>query len=169
LPPWRPPYANATRAEAARLITERAPAGFNKVFFTNGGADANENAIRMARLFTGREKVISRYRSYHGNTGAVIVATGDWRRIPNEYARGHVHVFGPYLYRSEFWAQTPEEECARALQHLERVIQAEGTHHNRGHSARNRPRHRRHPGPSAGIPCRRLGDSPPVQHPAHPG
>ena len=80
----------------------------------------------MARLVTGRDKVISRYRSYHGNTGAAIVATGDWRRIPNEYARGHVHVFGPYLYRSEFWAETPEQESERALHHLERVIQAEG-------------------------------------------
>ena len=108
------------------MITARAPEGFDKVFFTNGGADANENAIRMARLVTGRDKVISRYRSYHGNTGAAIVATGDWRRIPNEYARGHVHVFGPYLYRTEFWAQTPEEESERALHHLERVIQAEG-------------------------------------------
>ena len=121
-----PAQANPTRAEAAELITARAPEGFNKVFFTNGGADANENAIRMARLVTGRDKVISRYRSYHGNTGAAIVATGDWRRIPNEYARGHVHVFGPYLYRSEFWAETPEQESERALQHLERVIQAEG-------------------------------------------
>jgi taurine--2-oxoglutarate transaminase len=121
-----PAAANLTRARAAKLITDRAPDGFNKVFFTNGGADANENAIRMARLFTGRDKVLSRYRSYHGNTGAAIVATGDWRRIPNEYARGHVHFFGPYLYRSEFWATTPEEECARALHHLERVIQVEG-------------------------------------------
>jgi taurine--2-oxoglutarate transaminase len=121
-----PAAANATRARAAQLITDRAPDGFNKVFFTNGGADANENAIRMARLVTGRDKIISRYRSYHGNTGAAIVATGDWRRMPNEFARGHVHVFGPYLYRSEFWAQSPEEECARALHHLERVIQAEG-------------------------------------------
>jgi taurine--2-oxoglutarate transaminase len=101
-----PAHANAMRAEAARLIITRAPEGFDKVFFTNGGADANENAIRMARLVTGRDKVISRYRSYHGNTGAAIVATGDWRRIPNEYARGHVYVFGPYLYRSEFWART---------------------------------------------------------------
>jgi taurine--2-oxoglutarate transaminase len=96
------------------------------VFFTNGGADANENAIRMARLHTGRDKVISRYRSYHGNTGAAIVATGDWRRIPNEYSRGHVHVFGPYLYRSEFWAETPEQEAERALQHLRRTIELEG-------------------------------------------
>ena len=102
------------------------PEGFSKVFFTNGGADANENAIRMARLHTGRDKVVSAYRSYHGNTGAAVVATGDWRRVPNEYARAHVHHFGPYLYRSEFWATTPEQESERALHHLERVIQAEG-------------------------------------------
>ena len=70
--------------------------------------------------------MISRYRSYHGNTGAAIVATGDWRRIPNEYSRGHVHVFGPYLYRSEFWAETPEQESERALQHLRRTIELEG-------------------------------------------
>jgi taurine--2-oxoglutarate transaminase len=121
-----PAHANEARARAAELILDRAPEGFDKVFLTNGGADANENAIRMARLVTGRDKVISRYRSYHGNTGAAIVATGDWRRVPNEFARGHVHVFGPYLYRSEFWATTPEEESARTLHHLERVIQAEG-------------------------------------------
>lgn len=121
-----PSTANLARGEAAKRIVDLAPVGFSKVFFTNGGADANENAIRMARLHTGRDKVLSRYRSYHGNTGAAIVATGDWRRIPNEYARGHVHFFGPYLYRSEFWAATPEEECARALQHLRRVIEAEG-------------------------------------------
>ena len=121
-----PAHGNATRAEAARLILQRAPEGFEKIFFTNGGADANENAMRLARLVTGRSKVLSRYRSYHGNTGAAIGATGDWRRIPNEHATGHVHFFGPYLYRSEFWASSPEEECARALHHLERVVQAEG-------------------------------------------
>ncbi|MEU2204919.1 aspartate aminotransferase family protein [Microbacterium oleivorans] len=121
-----PSTANLARGEAAKRIVDLAPDGFSKVFFTNGGADANENAIRMARLHTGRDKVLSRYRSYHGNTGAAIVATGDWRRIPNEYARGHVHFFGPYLYRSEFWATTPEEECERALHHLRRVIEAEG-------------------------------------------
>jgi taurine--2-oxoglutarate transaminase len=121
-----PSTANLTRGLAAEAIVRHAPAGFEKVFFTNAGADANENAIRMARLHTGRDKVISTYRSYHGNTGAAVVATGDWRRVPNEFARGHVHVFGPYLYRSEFWATTPEEESARALHHLERVVQAEG-------------------------------------------
>lgn len=121
-----PPHANAARSEAARLIAERAPAGMEKVFFTNAGADAIENAIRMARLHTGRDKVLSTYRSYHGNTGAAIAATGDWRRQSNEYDRGHVHFFGPYLYRSEFWATTPDEECERALHHLDRVITSEG-------------------------------------------
>ncbi|MFF2272869.1 aspartate aminotransferase family protein [Agromyces sp. NPDC058136] len=121
-----PSTANLARGEAAKRIVARAPAGFEKVFFTNGGADANENAIRMARLHTGRDKVLSTYRSYHGNTGSAIVATGDWRRVPNEFARGHVHFFGPYLYRSEFWATTPEEESERALHHLRRVIESEG-------------------------------------------
>ena len=121
-----PATANLTRGQAAERILSKAPDGFAKVFFTNGGADANENAIRMARLHTGRDTVLSTYRSYHGNTGAAIVATGDWRRMPNQFARGHAHFFGPYLYRSEFWATTPEEESARALHHLERVIQSEG-------------------------------------------
>ncbi|KQW08114.1 hypothetical protein ASC66_04010 [Leifsonia sp. Root4] len=121
-----PAHASDVRGTAAEKILAHAPATMSKVFFTNGGADANENAIRMARLHTGRDKVISRYRSYHGNTGAAIVATGDWRRIPNEYARGHLHVFGPYLYRSNFWATTPEQESERALEYLRRTIVAEG-------------------------------------------
>ena len=79
-----PATANLARGEAAKRIIERAPAGFNKVFFTNAGADANENAIRLARLYTGRDKILSAYRSYHGNTGSAICATGDWRRQPNE-------------------------------------------------------------------------------------
>ena len=98
----------------------------NKVFFTNGGADAVENAIRMARIHTTRHKVLSHYRSYHGNTGAAISATGDPRRFPNEFAYGHVHFWGPYLYRSAFWANSEEQECARALEHLEQTIIFEG-------------------------------------------
>jgi taurine--2-oxoglutarate transaminase len=121
-----PQHANEARGEAATRLAELAPAGLEKVFFTNGGADANENAIRMARLHTGRAKVLSFYRSYHGNTGAAITSTGDPRRWPNEYATGHVHFFGPYLYRTAFWASTPEEESQRALEHLEQVIQMEG-------------------------------------------
>jgi taurine--2-oxoglutarate transaminase len=126
LPSVAPAHANLARGEAAARILARAGSHFGKVFFTNGGADANENAIRMARITTGRDKVLSTYRSYHGNTGSAVVATGDWRRVPNEYARAHVHFFGPFLYRTDFWASTPEEECARALQHLERVIVSEG-------------------------------------------
>jgi taurine--2-oxoglutarate transaminase len=121
-----PQHAVESRSQAAKRITDRAGAKLNKVFFTNGGADAVENAIRMARLHTGRTKVLSTYRSYHGNTGAAINATGDPRRWPNEFAHGHAHFFGPYLYRSAFWAQSETEECARALEHLEQVIIFEG-------------------------------------------
>lgn len=121
-----PAHANLARGEAAKRIISKAGGPFGKVFFTNGGADANENAIRMARLTTGRDKVLSTYRSYHGNTGGAIVATGDWRRQPNEYSRGHAHFFGPFLYRSEFWAESQEQESERALHHLERVILSEG-------------------------------------------
>jgi taurine--2-oxoglutarate transaminase len=121
-----PAHGNLARGEAAARILARAGSQFGKVFFTNGGADANENAIRMARLTTGRDKILSTYRSYHGNTGAAIVSTGDWRRVPNEFARGHVHFFGPFAYRSEFWSDSPEQESERALKHLERVIQSEG-------------------------------------------
>ena len=121
-----PPHANLARGHAAERILGKAGPTFSKVFFTNGGADANENAIRLARLVTGRDKILSTYRSYHGNTGAAVVATGDWRRVPNEFARGHVHFFGPFAYRSEFWSTSQEEEGERALHHLERVIQAEG-------------------------------------------
>jgi taurine--2-oxoglutarate transaminase len=121
-----PQHANDKRGEAAQRIVGVAGANMSKVFFTNGGADAVENAIRMARLHTHKHKVLSAYRSYHGNTGAAIAATGDPRRWPNEYASQHVHFFGPYLYRTEFWATSQEEECARALQHLEHVIQFEG-------------------------------------------
>ncbi|WP_295891445.1 aspartate aminotransferase family protein [uncultured Vibrio sp.] len=121
-----PAAANLTRGRAAKRILDKAPSNFAKVFFTNAGADANENAIRMARQYTGRDKVLSAYRSYHGNTGSAIAATGDFRRIPNEYSRGHVHFFNPFLYRTEFNASTSQEECDRALQHLTRVIECEG-------------------------------------------
>jgi len=121
-----PQVANEARGEAAKRITSVAGKAHNKVFFTNGGADAVENAIKMARIHTGRHKVLSFYRSYHGNTTTAITATGDPRRWPNEFAYGHVHFFGPYLYRSAFWATSETEECERALKHLEDVIIFEG-------------------------------------------
>jgi taurine--2-oxoglutarate transaminase len=121
-----PQHANDKRGEAAQRIVEVAGGKADKVFFTNGGADAVENAIRMARIHTHKHKILSAYRSYHGNTGAAIAATGDPRRWPNEYSAQHVHFFGPYFYRSEFWSTTPEQEAERALTHLEHVIQFEG-------------------------------------------
>lgn len=127
-----PAHANLARGRAAELILKHANGlrpgdkSFHKVFFTNGGADANENAIRLARLTTGRDTVLSTYRSYHGSTGSAICATGDFRRVPNQFARGHMHFFGPYPYRSEFWSASPEQEAERALHHLRRVIECEG-------------------------------------------
>jgi taurine---2-oxoglutarate transaminase len=73
-----------------------------------------------------RHKVLSFYRSYHGNTGTAIQMTGDPRRWPNEFAYGVIHFFGPFPYRSQFWSNSPEQETERALQHLESVIQFEG-------------------------------------------
>ena len=122
-----PAYVNGARSEAARLIASHTPGDLNRVFFTNGGADANEHAIRMARLHTGRQKVLSTYRSYHGGTHLAVNVTGDPRRWPNDNgSSGTVHFFGPFLYRSAFAATTEEEECQRALAHLEHVIPLEG-------------------------------------------
>ena len=122
-----PQHANDARSEAARLIAERTPGNLNKVFFTNGGADAVEHAVRMARLHTGRYKVLSRYRSYHGGTDTAINLTGDPRRYPNDYASsGVVHFNGPFLYRSSFHAENEQQESERALEYLDRLIQHEG-------------------------------------------
>jgi taurine--2-oxoglutarate transaminase len=122
-----PSFANDKRGEAARLIAELAPGSLNKVFFTNGGAEATENAVRLARLHTGRHKVLATYRSYHGATATAITATGDPRRWPNEpTAIGVVHFWGPYPYRSAFHATSEAEECERALAHLRDTIVFEG-------------------------------------------
>ena len=122
-----PQHANDVRGEAARLITERAPEAFTHVFFTNGGTEAVEHAVRMARLHTGRPKVLARYRSYHGGTTLSVNLTGDPRRWPNDTgSAGVVHFFGPFLYRSEFHAENEAQECERALAHLEQTIRFEG-------------------------------------------
>lgn len=122
-----PSYVNDARSEAARLISERTPGELNKIFFTNGGADANEHAVRMARLHTGRQKVLSAYRSYHGGTQLAVNLTGDPRRWASDSASsGTVHFFPPYLYRTAFHSTTEEEESSRALEHLEQLIAYEG-------------------------------------------
>ncbi len=122
-----PAFANEARGELARLIAERAPGDLDMVLFTNGGTEANEHALRMARLHTGRLKVLSAYRSYHGATAASITMTGDPRRWGAEPGvPGVVHFMGPYLYRSAFFATTEAEESERALAHLRQVIELEG-------------------------------------------
>lgn len=128
-----PFHANDARSEAARLIVEAANQGggshFAQVFFTNGGAEATENAVRMARLHTGRHKVLTAYRSYHGATGGSIVLTGDPRRWPSEPGMpGVVKFWGPYAYRSAFHAEDEAQECQRALAHLADTLMVEGGH-----------------------------------------
>ena len=122
-----PSFANEARSEAARLIAELAPTDLNHIFFTNGGAEANENALRLARLHTGRNKALAAYRSYHGATAAAISLTGDPRRWANEPGvPGVVRYWGPFAYRSAFHSSDEEEESERALQHLRDVIAFEG-------------------------------------------
>ncbi|WP_458076359.1 aminotransferase class III-fold pyridoxal phosphate-dependent enzyme [Streptomyces sp. EMB26] len=124
---FAPAFAVEARSEAARLIAERTPGDLDKIFFTNGGADAVEHALRMARLHTGRPKVLSAYRSYHGGTQQSVNVTGDPRRWASDSATaGVVHFWAPFLYRSRFYAETEEQECARALEHLETTIAFEG-------------------------------------------
>lgn len=123
----QPSFKNDTRSELAQELVERAGESFGSVFFTNGGADANENAVRMARGYTGRRKVMSAYRSYHGATSTAISLTGDPRRWANEPSDSSVvHFFGPYTYRSAFWSEDEGQECERALAHLEQQIILEG-------------------------------------------
>jgi taurine---2-oxoglutarate transaminase len=122
-----PQHANARRAELAAMVCELAPGDIDMAFFVNGGAEATENAMRMARIYTGRHKMLATYRSYHGATGGSIVLTGDPRRWAAEPGMaGIVHFCGPYLYRSSFGAQTEQEECERALAHLEEILMYEG-------------------------------------------
>ncbi|HUC33423.1 MAG TPA: aspartate aminotransferase family protein [Ilumatobacteraceae bacterium] len=122
-----PFHANDARSEAARLICEVAGGDLDMVFFTNGGAEATENAVRMARLHTGRHKVLNHYRSYHGGTNGAITLTGDPRRWPSEPGMpGVVKFWGPYAYRSAFHSSSEAEECERALAHLDDVLMVEG-------------------------------------------
>ncbi|RST11454.1 aspartate aminotransferase family protein [Streptomyces sp. WAC05374] len=124
---FAPAFAIDVRSEAARLIAERTPGDLDKIFFTNGGAEAVENAARMARLYTGRPKIMSAYRSYHGATSTAINLTGDPRRWASDTASaGVVHFWSPFLYRSPFYAETEAQECERALAHLEDTIAFEG-------------------------------------------
>jgi taurine--2-oxoglutarate transaminase len=133
LPYAAPGMTTRVRALASKLVAEVSPGGaLTKVLFTLGGADANENAIKLARGYTGRFKVLSRYRSYHGATAGAMAATGDPRRVAWEpgLMPGVVHFLDPYRYRSTFHRTNPdisEADFARDyLDHLEEIIRYEG-------------------------------------------
>ena len=133
LPYSAPSMTNRVRALASRLVAHISPGGrLTKVLFTLGGADANENAIKLARAFTGRSKILARYRSYHGASAGAMAATGDPRRVAWEpmLMPGVVHFLDPYRYRSTFHRTNPDisddEFCRDYLNHLEEIIQYEG-------------------------------------------
>ena len=124
-----PGVATEPRGLAGKKIAEVAPGNLNKTFFCLGGAEANENAIKMARMYTGRHKILARYRSYHGATHGAIALTGDYRRLPVEPAMpGVVHFLDPYCYRCPFgWTrETCHREC---IAHVEEIISYEGPEH----------------------------------------
>src|SRR5512132_2123410 len=133
LPYAAPGMTTKARALASKMIAEITPhQALTKILFTLGGADANENAIKLARGYTGRHKILTRYRSYHGASAGAMAATGDPRRLvwePN-LMTGVVHFLDPYRYRSTFHRTTPdipEEEFAHDyLNHLEEIILYEG-------------------------------------------
>ncbi len=121
-----PGMATAPRGRLGELLAEVTPANLNKTFFCLGGAEANENAIKMARLYTGRRKILAQYISYHGATHGAMALTGDNRRWPVEPTMpGVVHVLNPYCYRCPFgW--TPDTCHRECIDHIEAVIQYEG-------------------------------------------
>ena len=121
-----PGTATEARARVGKLMSEIVPGDINTFFFTLGGAEANENAIRAARLYTGRQKILSRYRSYHGGTNACMQMTGDPRRWANEPGGpGYVHVMDPWPYNYSF-GDSEEAITTNNLTYLEEVIQYEG-------------------------------------------
>ncbi len=113
------------RAELAHELSKMSPWQSEgcRTFFTTTGAESNDDAVRLARSITGRPKVLSAYRSFHGSTGTSIMLTGEDRRFSGEPGPpGIMRFFAPYPYRSPFWATTPEEETARAIESLERTL-----------------------------------------------
>ncbi len=120
-----PGYAERSRAELAELMAQLTPGDLRMTFFTTGGAAANENAVRLARHVTGRRKIITRYRSYHGATAGAIALTGDprrWYAEPNDF--GVVRMFDPYTYRCPVGHPDPCPVCSGGP-HLEEILQYE--------------------------------------------
>lgn len=126
-----PGMATAVRARFGKMLAQYTPGDLDHFFFTLGGAEANENAIRIARAVTGRQKIMARYRSYHGATAGGISLTGDPRRWANEPGvPGVVRFFDPYKYRSHLYREGDSDEqfTQRCLEEVEEIIQYEGGH-----------------------------------------
>ncbi|MBV6478818.1 MAG: putative aminotransferase [Ignavibacteria bacterium] len=123
-----PGMTTSVRAEVGKKLSEISPGNLNRVFFTLGGAEAVENAIKLARIYTGRHKIITLYQSYHGATYGSFSAGGDPRKlaVDSQQAPGFIHVENPYFYRCPWKSKTPEECTQNALAHLERIVQYEG-------------------------------------------
>jgi len=126
-----PSMATRVRAELGRELAEVTPDGLDKFFFVLGGAEANENAIKMARAVTGRQKILTRYRAYHGATSGAITLTGDHRRWANEPGiPGVVRMFDPYKYRSPLYHEGDSDAvfARRCLDQVEEILMYEGPH-----------------------------------------
>ncbi len=125
-----PAYATEAKSKLAQMLVKVAgEEHFARVFFTNGGAESNENAIKMARMFTGRTKIFSCYRSYHGATLGASNASGDWRRFAAEIggANGFIKFMNPHMYRDGFTRGIDDEAVTkRALHELEQQLCYEG-------------------------------------------
>lgn len=122
-----PSYGSEPRGELAKMIIELMPDNMGKVFFTNGGADANENAVKIARMYTGRQKVFSRYRSYHGSTYGAGNLTGEPRRYPLEPgAPGFIKFFDPYVYREKIKFASEKEAADYYVAKLREQVIYEG-------------------------------------------
>ena len=132
LPFAGPPMATKPRAILGKMLSEITPGNINRFLFTLGGAEANENAVKIARAYTGRHKILARYRSYHGATAGAMALTGDPRRLVWEPALmpGVIHFLDPYRYRSTFHRTNPlisEQDFTKDyLNHLEEIITYEG-------------------------------------------
>src|ERR687893_1723663 len=123
-----PPMATEPRSTLGRMLHEVTPGDLTMSFFTNGGAEANENAIKLARWYTGRHKIVARYRSYHGATAGAITLTGDPRRWHAEPGMpGVVRMLDPYTYRCPAGHPEPCPVCTGAP-HLEEILAYEGAH-----------------------------------------
>lgn len=122
-----PAYAAEPRAALAKMIVDLLPDNFGKIFFTNAGADANENAIKIAKMYTGRHKVFSRYRSYHGSSFGAGNLTGEPRRYPLEPGiPGFVKFFDPYIYREKINFASEEEAAEYYVAKLREQVVYEG-------------------------------------------